>query len=106
VTRPYEPLGATQPYQPAEPNLSASKGGPGDDQGIVSSSTSRRTSAARTPDPTSIGAGIVFFAFGAAYLLASSGHLAVNGAWSASLLLVGLGLAGLLGGTLRSRRRR
>ncbi len=56
-------------------------------------------------DPASIGAGIVFFLIGGAYLLASGGHLSVNAGWTLSLLLLGLGLSGVVGVLLRDRRR-
>ena len=55
-------------------------------------------------DPVSIGAGLVFFLLGGAYLLASGGHLAVNAGWTLSFLLLGLGLSGVVGSFLRSRR--
>lgn len=57
-------------------------------------------------DPVSIGAGIVFFLIGGAYLLASGGHLAVNAGWTLSLLVLGLGLSGVVGAVLRARRDR
>ena len=58
----------------------------------------------REPDAVSIGSGIVFFLIGGAYLLASGGHLTVNAGWTLSLLVLGLGLAGVVGAVLRSRR--
>lgn len=58
-----------------------------------------------TPDPVSIGAGLVFFLIGGAYLLASGGHLTVNAGWTFSILLLGLGLSGIVGAVLRSRSR-
>lgn len=64
------------------------------------SGTSKRNSA----DPVSILAGLVFFAIGGAYLLASGGHLTVNAGWTLSFLLLGLGLSGVVGGLLRARR--
>ena len=58
-------------------------------------------------DPVSIGAGLVFFLIGGAYLLASGGHLTVNAGWTFSLLLLGLGLSGVIGALVnRSRRGR
>jgi hypothetical protein len=57
-------------------------------------------------DPVSILVGLVFFLFGGAYLLASGGHLTVNAGWALSFLLLGLGLSGLLGSYVRSRRGR
>ena len=68
-------------------------------------STGRRPGT-RIPDPTSIAAGVVFFLLGGAYLLAASGHLTVNAAWTISLLFIGLGLSGVLGAALHDRRRR
>jgi hypothetical protein len=58
------------------------------------------------PDLMSIGAGIVFFLIGGAYLLASGGHVDVNAGWTVSLLLTGLGLSGVGGALQRARRRR
>jgi hypothetical protein len=63
-----------------------------------------RRAAFDRADPTSIGAGIVFFLIGGAYLLASGGHLTVNAGWTLSLLLLGLGLSGVVGALLRARR--
>jgi hypothetical protein len=63
-----------------------------------------RRSALTNVDPVSIGAGVVFFLIGGAYLLASGGHLSVNAGWTLSLLLLGLGFSGFVG-TLISRNR-
>ena len=58
-------------------------------------------------DPVSVGAGLVFFLIGGAYVLASGGHVTVNAGWTLSLLLLGLGLSGVVGGLVgQSRRRR
>lgn len=65
-----------------------------------------RRPGTRIPDPTSIAAGVVFFLLGGAYLLAASGHLTVNAAWTISLLFIGLGLSGVLGAALHDRGRR
>lgn len=54
-------------------------------------------------DPVSIGAGLVFFLLGGAYLLASHGHLTVNAGWTLSFLMLGLGLSGIVGSLLRAR---
>ena len=51
-------------------------------------------------DPVSVGAGLVFFLTGGAYLLAIGGHLTVNAGWTLSLLLLGLGLSGVVGSLL------
>jgi hypothetical protein len=59
-------------------------------------------STRRAADPVSIGAGLVFFLIGGAYLLASGGHLTVNAGWTLSFLLLGLGLSGVVGGFLRA----
>ena len=58
----------------------------------------------RQPDPVSIGSGLVFFLVGGAYLLASGGQLTVNAGWTLSMLALGLGLSGIVGAVLRSRR--
>jgi hypothetical protein len=58
----------------------------------------------RRPDPVSIGSGLVFFLIGGAYLLAAGGHLTVNAGWTLSILALGLGLSGIVGAILRSRR--
>jgi hypothetical protein len=68
--------------------------------------SAERRPTARVPDATSIAAGVVFFLLGGAYLLASSGHLTVNAAWTISLLFIGLGLSGVLGAAFAERRRR
>ena len=112
---PYEPLAATRSFEPhdaAGPRPiagSAPEAARTVRQDPLFAPPPTRTGprfARRSPDPTSIGAGIVFFLLGGAYLLASSGHLTVNAAWSVSLLFIGLGLAGLLGAALGARRRR
>jgi len=65
----------------------------------------RPRGAANRIDLVSVGAGLVFFLIGGAYLLASGGHLTVNAGWTFSLLLLGLGLSGVIGAVLgRSRR--
>ena len=46
----------------------------------------------------------IAFLIGGAYLLASGGHLTVNAGWTLSLLALGLGLSGIVGAILRSRR--
>jgi hypothetical protein len=102
---------AGEPSRADEPNRTVTE--PGRDAGgdvrrspeSVPTSADRRPRA-RTPDVTSIAAGVVFFLLGGAYLLASSGHLTVNAAWTISLLFIGLGLSGVLGAALADRRRR
>lgn len=124
-TVPFEPVAATRSFEPYEPMSATRPFEPYDDAGSLPEPEpiSRPTAASvpkparvptpprprfadRSPDPTSIVAGIVFFLLGGAYLLASSGHLTVNAAWTVSLLFIGLGLAGLLGAALGVRRRR
>jgi hypothetical protein len=56
-------------------------------------------------DPVSVGAGLVFFLIGGAYLLATGGHLTVNAGWTLSLLLLGLGLSGVVGAVFGRLRR-
>ena len=56
-------------------------------------------------DPVSVGAGLVFFLIGGAYLLATGGHLTVNAGWTLSLLLLGLGLSGVVGAVIGRARR-
>lgn len=86
---------------PAEPNQ-----GPDDEfEPAPSREPDRRRGRFRDADPASIGAGLVFFLIGGAYLLASGGHLTVNAGWTLSLLLLGLGLSGVVSALLRSRRR-
>ncbi|MGH6655449.1 MAG: hypothetical protein ACRDVE_09605 [Actinocrinis sp.] len=55
-------------------------------------------------DPLSIGAGLVFFLIGGAYLLASGGHLTVNAGWTLSMLALGLGLSGVISALVRFGR--
>ena len=106
---PYEPMAATRPFAPydAVGSMPKARQTIGQDPSATPApAPTGRRFADRGPDPTSIGAGIVFFLLGGAYLLASSGHLTVNAAWTVSLLFIGLGLAGLLGAALGARRRR
>ena len=105
----YEPMAATRPFEPYDAVGSIPEPEPTNPAPAAPKPTSTRTRPRfndRSPDPTSIIAGIVFFLIGGAYLLASSGHLTVNAAWTVSLLFIGLGLAGLLGAVLGVRRRR
>lgn len=68
------------------------------------SPATRRRGLLANADPLSIGAGLVFFVIGGAYLLASGGHLSVNAGWTLSMLLVGLGLSGVISALIRFRR--
>jgi len=120
-TVPFEPVGATRSFEPYEPMAATRPFEPYDAIGPIPEpdpisppppaptpkpTPTRPRFTDRSPDPTSIVAGIVFFLLGGAYLLASSGHLTVNAAWTVSLLFIGLGLAGLLGAAFGARRRR
>ena len=57
------------------------------------------------PDAASITAGLVFMAMGVVYLLSSDGHLHTAAQWTGSLLVLGLGLAWVVGALTRRRRR-
>jgi hypothetical protein len=56
------------------------------------------------PDGASITAGLVFMAMGLIYLLSSGGHLHVVALWTGSILVLGLGLAWMVGAITRRRR--
>jgi hypothetical protein len=56
------------------------------------------------PDAASITAGLVFLAMGLVYLFASDGHLHTAAQWTGSLLVLGLGLAWVVGALTRRRR--
>ena len=56
------------------------------------------------PDGASITAGLVFMAMGLIYLLSAGGHLHVAALWTGSILLLGLGLAWIVGAITRRRR--
>jgi hypothetical protein len=58
----------------------------------------------RGPDGASITAGLVFMAMGLIYLLSSGGHLHVAALWAGSILVLGLGLAWIVGAVTRRRR--
>jgi hypothetical protein len=111
-----EPNGPGEPGEPDSeeyPTISEPSSGRGEDP-TLQAAAPRETAAAdeRTrrggtfdrADPVSIGIGLVFFLIGGAYLLAAGGHLTVNAGWTLSLLLLGLGLSGVVGGLLKSRR--
>lgn len=57
------------------------------------------------PDPASITAGLVFMTMGLVYLLFSNSRLESSARWTGSLLLLGLGLAWVVGVLTRRRRR-
>ena len=56
------------------------------------------------PDAASITAGLVFMAMGLIYLLSSGGHLQIGALWTGSILVLGLGLAWIVGAITRRRR--
>jgi hypothetical protein len=56
------------------------------------------------PDGASITAGLVFMSMGLVYLLSSGGHVHVAALWTGSILLLGLGLAWIVGAVTRRRR--
>jgi drug/metabolite transporter (DMT)-like permease len=66
-------------------------------------SRTRQTRRVR-PDAASITAGLVFLAMGLVYLSASDGHLHKAAQWTGSLLVLGLGLAWVIGAITRRRR--
>ena len=57
------------------------------------------------PDGASITAGLVFMAMGLIYQLSSGGHLQIGALWTGSILVLGLGLAWIVGAITRRRRR-
>lgn len=57
------------------------------------------------PDPASITAGLVFMTIGLIYLLFSDTRLESSARWTGSLLVLGLGLAWVVGVLTRRRRR-
>jgi len=66
--------------------------------------TERNNERRIRPDAASITAGLVFIAMGVIYLLSSGGHLHVAAQWTGSLLVLGLGLAWVVGAATRRRR--
>jgi hypothetical protein len=56
------------------------------------------------PDAASILAGLVFVAIGLVYLLSSGGHVTVGARWAVSLLVLGLGVAAVVGVVTRRRQ--
>jgi hypothetical protein len=65
----------------------------------------QRTRPRIGPDGASITAGLVFMAMGLIYLLSSGGHLQIGALWTGSILVLGLGLAWMVGAITRRRRR-
>ena len=66
--------------------------------------TERNNERRIRPDAASITAGLVFIAMGVIYLLSSGGHLHAAAQWTGSLLVLGLGLAWVVGAATRRRR--
>ena len=66
--------------------------------------TENRNRARIRPDAASITAGLVFIGIGLVYLLSSGGHLHAAAQWTGSVLVLGLGLAWVLGAITRRRR--
>ena len=64
----------------------------------------QRTKPRSGPDGASITAGLVFMAMGLIYLLSAGGHLHVAALWTGSVLVLGLGLAWIVGAITRRRR--
>lgn len=64
----------------------------------------QRTKPRIGPDGASITAGLVFMAMGLIYLLSSGGHLHAAALWTGSILVLGLGLAWIVGAVTRRRR--
>lgn len=56
------------------------------------------------PDAASITAGMVFMAMGLVYLLAANGSVSASARWTASVLVLGLGVAWVVGAVTRRRR--
>jgi hypothetical protein len=90
----------SNPMRDADQNLNPDQG-----SNLESNPDSNQASNQRSNwDPVSIGAGIVFFVIGGAYLLASGNHLRVNAGWTLTILALGLGLSGVAGAVLRAWR--
>jgi len=70
----------------------------------MESQTERNNERRIRPDAASITAGLVFIAMGVIYLLSSGGHLHAAAQWTGSLLVLGLGLAWVVGAATRRRR--
>ena len=70
----------------------------------MESQTERNNERRIRPEAASITAGLVFIAMGVIYLLSSGGHLHAAAQWTGSLLVLGLGLAWVVGAATRRRR--
>jgi hypothetical protein len=66
--------------------------------------TERKSRGRIRPDLASITAGLVFLGIGLVYLLAGSSSLLDAARWTGSVLVLGLGLAWVLGAVTRRRR--
>jgi hypothetical protein len=66
--------------------------------------TERENRVRIRPDAASITAGVVFLGIGLVYLLAGSGSLQDAARWTGSLLVLGLGLALVVGAITRRHR--
>ncbi|HET9170614.1 MAG TPA: hypothetical protein VFN97_14330 [Actinospica sp.] len=66
--------------------------------------TEQRNRARIRPDAASITAGLVFIGIGLVYLVAGSGSLHDAARWTGSVLVLGLGLAWVVGAITRRRR--
>ncbi|HTJ70823.1 MAG TPA: hypothetical protein VL551_25000 [Actinospica sp.] len=66
--------------------------------------TESKNRARIRPDAASITAGLVFIGIGLVYLLSSGGHLHAAAQWTGSVLVLGLGLAWVVGAVTRRRR--
>ncbi|MBR7826290.1 hypothetical protein KDK95_08260 [Actinospica sp. MGRD01-02] len=71
---------------------------------MTETETGRRTRPRFRPDAASITAGLVFIGIGLVYLLAGSASLQDAARWTGSVLVLGLGLAWVVGAITRRRR--
>jgi hypothetical protein len=69
-----------------------------------SETTEQRGRAGIRPDAASITAGLVFIGIGLVYLMAGSSSLQDAARWTGSVLVLGLGLAWVVGAVTRRRR--
>ena len=66
--------------------------------------TERRSRGGIRPDAASITAGLVFIGIGLVYLMAGSSSVQDAARWTGSVLVLGLGLAWVVGAVTRRRR--
>ena len=69
-----------------------------------SETTGQRRRAGIRPDAASITAGLVFIGIGLVYLMAGENSLQDAARWTGSVLVLGLGLAWVVGAVTRRRR--